>query len=85
MGEDESGMSIPLPVAKYSGTTTPGDTRMPNLITTCSRCSREWSPERRHYLAGEWRICPACRDGPKDSPPKTSDDKAPIDTQKEMT
>lgn len=33
-------------------------------LVLCSRCGRPWQPARCELVAGTWRICPACRDGP---------------------
>lgn len=31
----------------------------------CARCKRSFEPDHSDYVAGRWRVCPRCRDGPK--------------------
>lgn len=44
---------------------------MPELLTICRSCGREWTPDHTDYVRNTWRICPDCRDGPKGKDAKT--------------
>ena len=31
------------------------------IAVECLRCGDEFEPSHRDYVAGDWRVCPACR------------------------
>ncbi len=49
------------------------------IDVTCHQCRRQYEPDHSDYVAGRWRLCHRCRDGPppsfsrptRDQPPNT--------------
>lgn len=37
------------------------------IDVTCHQCRRQYEPDHSDYVAGRWRLCHRCRDGPPPS------------------
>ena len=35
-------------------------------IIVCRKCGKEYGPTHIDFVRGVWRLCPTCRDGPKE-------------------